>query len=57
MSNVKATIKNIKTGQITFQIYRQLPNHPKIEVGSLMPAKLRDPLSNRQLVIAVEEVQ
>jgi hypothetical protein len=57
MSNVKATIKNIKTGTVRFQIYRQLPHDPKIVVGSILPAGLRDPRSNRQLVIAVEEVQ
>jgi hypothetical protein len=46
---VKATIKNLKTGKMTYQIFRQLPHDPKLEVGKR--------LSNWQLVIAVEEVQ
>jgi hypothetical protein len=45
--NVKATIKNLKTGKVTFQLFRQLPHDPKIEVGKR--------ISNWQLVTAVEE--
>jgi hypothetical protein len=47
--NVKATIKNLKTGKVTYQIYRQLPHDTPIVTGKR--------ISNWQLVVAVEEVQ
>lgn len=47
--NIKATIKNLKTAKLTYQIFRQLPHDTPIVVGKR--------LGNSQLVIAVEEVR
>jgi hypothetical protein len=47
--NAKVTVKNLKTGKVTYRIMRQMAHDPKIVVGKR--------LSNWEVVTAVEEAK